>query len=152
MSDLLVDTSVLVKWFHGAGEAELGEARALRDAHVARQIDAHILDLALYEVGNVLVRSLGWPAHEVADQLDDLLVIMGTPLLSSPEWLRDAAALAALHGLSFYDAAWAAAARGMSVPLVSADRQLLVAGLAESATTAVRRLGLVVTGGPDTAT
>jgi len=30
----------------------------LRDAHIAQVIDAYILDLALYEVGNVLVRAL----------------------------------------------------------------------------------------------
>ncbi len=150
MTSLLVDTSVLVKWFHSTGEAEVGAARALRNAHVAGQVDAYILDLALYEVGNVLVRTLNWSAEEVADQLEDLLAIFGAPLLSSPEWLRDAADLAAAHRLSFYDAAWAAAARGLGVPLVSADRQLLAAGLAASATTTARRLGLTVPDDPTT--
>jgi len=112
LTSVLVDTSVLIKWFHSTGEAELGAARALRAAHIANRIDAHILDLAIYELGNVLVRSLRWPANEVADQLDDLLAIFGTPLLCGPDWLRDAAELAAARRLSFYDAAWAAAARG----------------------------------------
>ena len=66
MTAVLVDTSVVIKWFHATGESELGAARALRDAHVTNQLDAHILDLALYEIGNVLVRSLGWPADDVA--------------------------------------------------------------------------------------
>lgn len=57
----------------------------------------------------MLVRSLNWAAGEVADQLDDLLAIFGTPLLSSAAWLRGAAELAGAHGLSFYAAAWAAA-------------------------------------------
>lgn len=144
MTSVLVDTSVLIKWFHSSGEDELGAALALRDAHVVSRLDARILDLAIYEVGNVLVRSLGWPAAEVADQLDDLLAICGTPLVLCAEWLRDAANLAVAHRLSFYDAAWAAAARGLGVVLVSADRQLLAAKLAESPTAAVRRLGLVV--------
>lgn len=150
MTSVLVDTSVLVKWFHRAGEPELGPARALRDAHITNRIDAHVLDLGMYEVGNVLVRSLGWPAAEAADQLDDLLTIFGTPLLLSPEWLRDAAELAVAHRLSFYDAAWAAAARGLGIPLVSADRQLLAAGLAESATTIAHRLGLDIPADPIT--
>lgn len=77
-------------------------------------------------------------------------MIFGTPLLSSPEWLRDAADLASDHRLSFYDAAWAAAARGLGVPLISADRQLLAAGLAESATAAAQRLGLTVSDDPTT--
>jgi hypothetical protein len=66
----LVDTSVVITWFHATGESELGAARALRDANVTNQLDAQILDLALYEVGNVIVRSLGWRADDVADQLD----------------------------------------------------------------------------------
>jgi predicted nucleic acid-binding protein len=150
LTSVLVDTSVLIKWFHTTGEGELGAARALRDAHVTNQLDAHILDLALHEVGNVLVRSLEWPAEEVADQLDDLLAIFGTPLLSSPEWLRAAAVLAAAHRLTFYDAAWVAAARELGVSLVSADRQLLTAGLAESVTAAAQRLGLDVSDDPTT--
>ena len=118
---------------------------------MTNQLDAHILDLALYEVGNVLVRSLGWQVDEVSDQLDDLLAIFGSPLRSGPEWLRAAAELATAHRLTFYDAAWVAAARGLGIPLVSADRQLLAAGLAESATAAAQRLGLGVSDDPPTA-
>ncbi len=66
MTGLLVDTSVLIKWFHSDGESELAEARAIRDAHVRGVVDAYVLDLALYEVGNVLTRALDgrrsrWP-------------------------------------------------------------------------------------------
>lgn len=46
---------MLIKWFHSEGE--LPHARALRSAHVAGELDAHILDLATYELGNVLVRA-----------------------------------------------------------------------------------------------
>ena len=142
MSTLLVDTSVLIKWFHATGEAELEAARSLRSAQIAGTIDARILDLGVYEVGNVLVRSLGWPAADVAEQLDDLLALCGVPLVLSAEWLHDAATLAAEHRLTFYDAAWAAAARGLGVPLVSADRQLLDVSLAESPSRIVERIRL----------
>ena len=143
MTRLLVDTSVLVKWFHSPGESEVVEARALREAHLLGDLGAHILDLALYELGNVLTRVLSWPPTQVADQLDDLLVICGPPLVVSAGWLRGAADLAAGHRLTFYDAAWVAAAQALRIPLVSADLQLVKAGLAESPTAAARRLGLV---------
>lgn len=142
MTRLLVDTSVLIKWFHEEGETELSQARAIRYAHVAGGIDAHILDLAIYEVGNVLGRALRWRAGDVADQLDDLVAIVGSPLVMGQHWLREAAGLAERHGLSFYDASWAAAASALKIPLISADRLLLNAGLAESATAVVSRLNL----------
>lgn len=69
MTRLLIDTSVLIKWFHGDGESELEQARALRTAHFTDELDAHMLDLAAYEVGDVLARALRWTATAVAEQL-----------------------------------------------------------------------------------
>lgn len=142
MTRLLIDTSVLIKWFHDAGESELVEARAIRDAHIRGDLDAHVLDLAIYEVGNVLAQALKWTAGDVADQLDDLLAIIGSPIAMAHDWLRDAAVLAETHVLSFYDASWAATAAALGVSLVSADRKLVAAGLAETPATIASRLNL----------
>jgi predicted nucleic acid-binding protein len=139
---LLIDTSVLIKWFHDAGESELVEARAIRDAHIRGDLDAHVLDLAIYEVGNVLARALTWTAADIGDQLEDLLAIVGPPITMAQGWLRDAAVLSETHTLSFYDASWAATAVALSVPLVSADRRLLAAGLAETPSAVASRLNL----------
>lgn len=144
MTRLLIDTSVLIKWFHGAGESELAEARAIRNAHVRGDLNAHVLDLAIYEVGNVLAGALNWKATDVGDQLDDLLAIVGPPITMTQGWLRDAATLAKTHALTFYDASWAATAMALSIPLVSADRRLLAAGLAETPSTVSSRLNLVL--------
>lgn len=142
MIHLLVDTSVLIKWFHSAGESELAEARALRTAHNSGMVQAHMLDLALYEIGNVLTRALHWSAGDTADQLDDLQTILGPPLVMDRGWLRRAASLAELHALSFYDSSWAAAAAALEIPLVTAGQRLLAAGLAESSSEIATRLKL----------
>lgn len=142
MTRLLVDTSVVIKWFHDEGEGELAEARAIRDAHIRGDLDAHVLDLAIYEIGNVLVRALKWAAADVGDQLDDLLTITGAPIVMTQDWRRDAALLAERHTLSFYDASWAATAGGLGISLVSADRKLVAAGLADSPAAVAARLNL----------
>jgi predicted nucleic acid-binding protein len=142
VTTLLVDTSVLLKWFHAEGESELAEARALRDATKDGEVQARIIDLALYEMGNVLLRTLGWNGSDIADQLDDLIVICGPPLAMAAEWIRRAAAIGETHRLTFYDAAWAATAEGLGVSLISADTQLLDAGLAESLAAVAHRLRL----------
>jgi predicted nucleic acid-binding protein len=143
LTTLIVDTSVLIKWFHSEGESELDAARAIRDAVQRGDLDALVLDLATYELGNVLLRALGWAAADIADQLDDVLAVCGTAMVMPSAWVRDAALLGERYQLTFYDAAWAACARGLSVPLVSADARLLDAGLAESATAFARRLMLL---------
>lgn len=142
MTTLLVDTSVVIKWFHEEGEAELREARALRDASRRGELRCRVIDLGLYELGNVLLRGLGWRGADVADQLDDLVVLCGAPLAMAPRWLRSAAMIGEAHGLTLYDAAWAATADALSISLVSADRRLQAAGLAESPGAAARRLRL----------
>ncbi|HYL72087.1 MAG TPA: type II toxin-antitoxin system VapC family toxin [Candidatus Dormibacteraeota bacterium] len=142
MTALLVDSSVIFKWFHEDGESEVAEARAIRDANQRGTVDACIIDLALYEVGNILLVRLRWNAEDIADQLHDLITICGTPFVTTPAWLRDAAALAAANRLTFYDAAWAATARGLGITLVSADAALLAAGLAQSPAAAARQLRL----------
>lgn len=133
MSDVFVDTSVLMAWFHEEGEHDVEAARALLAAHQEKVVRARVLDLAVYELGNVLTRSLRWPAARVADQVEDLLVIVGAPAILDPAGRVTAASLAAEHGLTYYDASWAAVARVEQAPLVSADRELLGAGLAVTA-------------------
>jgi predicted nucleic acid-binding protein len=142
VTTLLVDTSVLIKWFHTEGESELAEARSIRDATQVGEVQGRVIDLALYEMGNVLLRALGWSGSDVADQLEDVVTICGPPLAMAAEWIRQAAELGERHKLTFYDAAWAAAAQALGISLVSVDAQLLAAGLAESPTAVVRRLRL----------
>ncbi len=142
MTALLVDTSILLKWFHEQGEAQVQESRTLLASHVAGELNALILDLAIYEIGNVLLRSLHWDSTAVADQLDDLEVIIGPAIAMTSEWFGHAAHLANAHGLSFYDASWAAAAQKLDVVLVSADKKLISSGLAESPADTVKRLRL----------
>lgn len=143
MTTLLVDSSVALKWLHAEGESEVAESRALLGAHRRDELTAVLLDLAVYELGNILLRRLRFPAEAAAAQLADLLLICGPLLPWQDDWLPPAAAHAERHGLSFYDSCWATAAESFGVTLVSADRQLLAAGLAESPAAAAGRLALV---------
>ncbi len=102
---------------HTENEAEVDESRAILAAHRDEILTAHVLDLGIDEFANVLLRARHWSADDTADQIDDLLVICG-PLL-------------------------APAARALGAPLVSMDRQLLAADLAETPAAFASRVGLV---------
>jgi predicted nucleic acid-binding protein len=129
---VLADTSVVLKWVHEDGEADVPAARRLLAAHRAGTAQVLVLDLAAYEFGNVLLRALRQPARVVIDQLDLLRRMCGPFVHPAPSWHADAALLGEQHQLSYYDASWATAARALGCPLVSADRALLAAGLAVS--------------------
>jgi predicted nucleic acid-binding protein len=138
---VIVDTSIVVKWFHADQETEVAESRAILAAHRDEILTAHILDPGVYEFGNVLLRALCWPAEDTADQIDDLLAICGPPLVPAPQWRRDAATLAYQHRLTFYDALFPAAAQALGATLISMDAQLLAAQLAETPAAFASRIG-----------
>lgn len=128
MTDVLCDTSVVVKWFHESGETEVEQARAILDAHTAGTLTANMLDLTVYELGNVAARALGLPGERVGAILDRLELICGEGLRLSPKARKDAAELTEAHRLTFYDAAYWAVARERKITLVTADTALLQAG------------------------
>lgn len=141
VTDVVCDASIVLKWFQDEGEKDGGEARVLLSAHQAGLLTAWILDLTLYGVGNVLLRGLGWPAADVAAQLDDLGTICPSLTLGTAE-LRLAAQLAEEHALTFHDAAYAAAARSRGAALATADMALLDAGAGVSPKAIAPGLGL----------
>ena len=48
---VIIDTSVLLKWFHSEGESEVDDARTILDAHADEMLVALVLELSVYESG-----------------------------------------------------------------------------------------------------
>jgi predicted nucleic acid-binding protein len=127
--DVVSDASVALKWFHAEGEEEVDAARALLEQYGRQAIALHVLDLTPYEVGNALLRGrAAVPAERVAILLEALAEICPQISPTTGE-LREAAALADLHGLTLYDAAYAAVARARGAELATLDQALLRSGL-----------------------
>jgi predicted nucleic acid-binding protein len=140
MRELLLDTSVLLKWFHRDGEDELEQAEWRLQAHREGLVHAHVLDLGIYELANVTVRALNRDAQQSRAVLEATLALCGPPLTLPDSAFGVAADIANADGLTFYDASFAAAAREHGCTLASADRELLAAGHAITLTQSVERL------------
>jgi predicted nucleic acid-binding protein len=125
---VVADASVVLKWFHAAGEEAVEPARAILEAFAERRIDLVILDLTIYEIGNVLLRSTGASPEATATVLEALTEICEPVALRSSERMT-AARLARDRRLTFYDAAYAAVAQERGGRLVTMDRELLAADL-----------------------
>lgn len=122
----LVDASVALKWFLPVEREPNGElARS-----AIGQLAMRTTTLATYEVGNILVRQSGWKADQIAAALDLLQEICGDPLPLIPDDYHATAQLALEHGLTFYDASYAAIATRSGRILLSADEDLLKPRLA----------------------
>ena len=121
---LVVDTSVLVKWFKTDHEDLVAEARALLERVERARAAVYAPALLLYEVGNILTRKSDLDAAAVADVLAGIAASSLIVAPPEPALLARAARLARAHDLSFYDASFVALAVALDCPLITADRTL----------------------------
>ena len=138
--DVVSDANIALKWFHERDEQDAPSVRALLSLHRERRVALHVLDLTYYEVGNALMRGR---AHANPEQTATVLTALRTICLTITPGDDDfalAAELVAEHGLTVYDAAYAAVARRRDAPLVTLDRQLLDTGLGMSPDQLLTRL------------
>jgi predicted nucleic acid-binding protein len=131
----IVDASIAVKWFLPVEREPDGELARQLIGRLAMRTTA----LAVHEVGNVLTVHSGWSAEKIAAALDLLVEICGEPLQLQPGDHRAAADLALEHGLTFYDASYAAIARRLQRRLLSADEDLIGPRLADDLRFALRK-------------
>lgn len=128
MTRLLLDSSV---WLAAVDPEDRFHASAAAIvARVRSGASIMALDLTLYEVANVLVhrQRLSADAMQVVDLIE---VSTSTVLDVDHDLIARAVAVATEHGISVYDAAYAAAAERSGATLVSADiRDLVSRGLA----------------------
>jgi len=128
---LLLDSSVWLAWARAVDEPHHAAATAIVTRSARGEVELRLLDLTAYELGNVVVRAWKQPRRIARLVVDAALDICATPpLVPTAAERRDAHALAEQHGLSVYDATYAAVAQERRLTLVSGDRQLLRAGLA----------------------
>jgi predicted nucleic acid-binding protein len=125
---VVVDASVALKWFHAAGEDAIVPARAILEAFATRKVDLVILDLTIYEIGNVLLRRAGVGPQATATVLAALAEICQPVALSGSE-RATAARLARQHDLTFHEASYPAVALERGARLVTMSRALLEANL-----------------------
>ncbi len=121
---IVVDSSVLIKWFKTKDEELLMEAQSLLQEVMNRPIEVHVPALLLYEVGNILLlkTKLKPPAVEAAlERLEALPFTVAPP---ATPLLKRAARLGREFDLTFYDASFLALAVELDCPPVTADRRL----------------------------
>jgi predicted nucleic acid-binding protein len=124
----IVDASIALKWFLPAER----EPDGLLARSAIGALAMRTTTLAEYEIGNILTRSSGWGAEQIARALVLLREICGEPIDLLAGDHRSVARLAVKHDLTFYDASYAAIAARCGRRLLSADRDLLDPKLAVS--------------------
>lgn len=119
MTSYVLDASVILKWVVGDDrESDQGRALSLLNAWVGGAVDLSAPSIWQYEVGNFLGRELPEQAVEKMQILHNL-GLGGVELTPSFyqrcfQWMKE-------KGVTFYDAAYLAAAFELEAILVTAD-------------------------------
>jgi predicted nucleic acid-binding protein len=121
---IVVDTSVLIKWFKTRDEDLVAEAHTLLEEIQVRSLEVHVPALLLYEVGNILLLKTRMGTAKVIDAIDRLERLPLTVAPPATPLLWRAARLGREHGLTFYDASFLALAVELDCPYITADRRL----------------------------
>lgn len=119
---VVVDASVVVKWFLSVGEDGVADAAELLASHAAGAIRLVAPALLAHELMGVLVHRLRTElAAEALDAFFDADVHLVPP---DRALIKSAAALVRNRRVSTFDATYAALAQSLGSPLATADRRL----------------------------
>jgi predicted nucleic acid-binding protein len=121
LTELVLDASVVLKWFREAGERRVEAAHAIRTAFERGALEVIVPSLIRLEIINVAARSWMWDSTALAGlavALDELGFELREPDLG-------AVARWASQGLTAYDAAYVALAETTQRKLVTDDDLIL---------------------------
>jgi len=125
VNELVLDASVLVKWFKSAGEQHLAPARDLYDHFSRGELVVLVPPLVFLELLNAAARRWGWETYQLETFAGDLellgLEVRQPALVRVAHWCA--------RGLTAYDAAYVALAEERRTVVVTEDEQIItVAG------------------------
>ena len=118
------DASIILKWVLPAqDEPHADRAASLLDAFIAGETRCTVPALWRFEVGNTIARRF---PDEASGWLDTLERLALDEIVPSQRWLASTLALTRDHQVTFYDAAYHAAAIVLGGTFVTADARYVV--------------------------
>ena len=122
MKTVVLDASIIIKWFQKEREENLLEAEDLLQKHKLEIISIHVPSLLMYELYNNLVR-------KNKTLIEPILEFLTTTQLTEKPLnnvsILSSAMLAQKYLISFYDASYISLAKELNCDLITADNKLV---------------------------
>jgi len=118
---LVIDASIVVKWFSAEGEDNVARALEIMDGHVDGELLLTAPDLLYYEVANALVHKKALTDEEVRLALRDTFALGLQTSVVDVDLMTLSIEMARKAAITVYDACYAALAHQRKCPLVTAN-------------------------------
>ncbi len=119
-----LDTSVMLRWFSQAHDADTERALGLRQEQLAATVELTALDQSVYELAHILKESREFDQTRIDDALASLEFMHLDIVPYSPEITRKATQIAFEHSISMYAAGFVALGAQLRCQAITSDREL----------------------------
>jgi len=123
VSEFVLDTSVIVKWFSGPREPDLEQALQLRGKILDGSCTAAVPDLLLYELSNAMRYNRSFSSDDVKDAVGSVLDMGFDIKPATREFMERAVELGYTYDVTVYDASFLVVAELEGRTLVTADER-----------------------------
>lgn len=124
MTTVVLDASVILKWFRAKDEEKIEKARDFEKRHLARETEIAVPELLFYEIPNVLLTKPQIKTEDVVKALEILHRLNLKRFPNTPALQKIALEIGQKTKISFYDASYVALASFLKTKLVTADEKL----------------------------
>ena len=119
MNNVVVDTSVVVKWLNQDNEDHIDKADTILKDVQSNNIQLIVPELVKYEVGNVLIHGKGLSLEQAIDVLAQLYKLPLTFIEDNISLATETTTIASNANISYYDASFIAVAKQFDAVLVT---------------------------------
>ncbi|MDA1317188.1 MAG: type II toxin-antitoxin system VapC family toxin [bacterium] len=124
MNNIVLDASIIIKWFQKEREEQLEEAEILWKKQLNQDVSINIPSILFYELYNHLARN---PKTDIASVIKLIRQSNLIEIELNEELILTTVALVRIYHISFYDATYVALAKSLHCELITADKKLVKA-------------------------
>lgn len=119
---LVLDSSVLVKWFKQ--EEGTDKALEIREAYISGEVDVAVPDLVFYELSNVLRYEEGLDSRQVQQAVHSLRQMDFQVIAPFEEYTEDMIEEAIQKDITVYDSAFYTLSKLLDAQMITSDQEL----------------------------
>jgi len=125
MKTVILDTSVVIKWFKSKGEDKIKDAKQYLLDYSNKRIDIYISPITVFEFLNISINDAYLPPQRWQENIQKLINLSLKTINFDVNLLKTTYLLGKRYQISAYDASYIALAQSLKADFITADKKLV---------------------------